>query len=195
MMVTLEADRSIGALQAALAGAERPRQLAQIKAANDVAALTRTQVVAEVRARLALSAGSVRKRIKVFRATLRKPWARLWAGTRVGVPLYEGTGRKDGRSAHNPGVRQAAPTAQVFEARMKSGHKGLFYRATPGGAPRTGKRIRDGVNDLPIREVRVHIGPAADSVMEPKAKEIWRARHDDLFWRDFNRRLARLGWR
>lgn len=181
MKLTLETN-GFKALEREFSTLDKVEQLATLFAANRVASLIRTQVVKAIRVKLGVSAKSVRKRTRLVRATRRAPRAKLWLGTKIGIPLYEG-------GTQNRGVRKlAGPNS--FEATMRSGHRGLFYR--PGPTWRKGTRPP---KRAPILEHRLSLKGVADPVMWGTSRRIWDARYENLYWNDLNRRLARRGWK
>ena len=159
---------------------------AALFATNRVLRSARGKIVTAVRKEVGVSARSIRKRVLPFRATFRKPRAKIWAGLRRGVPLYEAGGI-------NKGVRKHAPTDQAFEATMPSGHRGLFYRSYRGGTPRR-QRVPGRRSDTPIYEVRADIRPAINEHMVPIARRAW-SNFDAIYIRDVSRRLQRRGWK
>ena len=169
-----------------------PHALAALYSINQVGTQSRTKVSRATRTELEVSAKSMNKRVKFFRATLRRPRARLWAGTKIGIALFEG-------GTKNKGVSKRAPTASTFIATMKSGHKGLFYRSYRSGGVRRGAKLTPhGQSDLPIAEVRItgkEIAKTVNEVMPPIARAVWREKQEPIYRKDLDRRLKLKGWK
>ena len=170
-----------------------PEGMAALRATNEVGRKARTAVVSAVRAELDVSAKSMRKRVKFYAATKKRLKARLWGGTRIGIALYEG-------GTKNAGVMKApAPTSATFVQRMKSGHRGLFYRSTRSGAPRTGKRLTKlSPTDTPIKEVRIKgidVARSFDKHMLAVSKRMWDKEYFEKYNKELDKRLRKRGWK
>lgn len=165
----------------AMAEIPKAHQLAAIRATNTVVRATRTAMVKQVRQQLNISAKSVRKRTAITRMNRRNGAARIWMGTRTGVPLYEG-------GTLNRGVRALAGP-RSFEQTMKSGHRGLFYREgrtwIPGTRPP--KRAR-------ILEHRISLRGTVAKLVPDIQRDLWVTRYEHLYRKDLAFRLRRAGW-
>lgn len=111
---------------------------ATLRALNRTATSVRAEGVRRIRERYNLKAGTVRKQLRIDRATRNRLVSAVAASGRP-IPLVEFAARQNRRGVSVKVTRQRKTVSGVFIAKMKSGHVGVYKR--------------EGKSRLPIREL------------------------------------------
>lgn len=149
---------------------------ARVSATNKAVTQTRTQIRRDVTRDTGVPAGFLNKRFHTYRATYRKPEARMFIGTmpfsayKLGIREL----KRGGVSIRGAGGRETVGSA--FVAKMPSGHTGVFKR-------KTSKR-------LPIKELKVYVREPVRRAAERHLTTLGK-NFERLFASDFNFRTQR----
>lgn len=165
------------------AGYSRHSDLAELYALKSVGQTTRTRVTRRATKDLGITRQkTIRRRIRVYPGNRKRKVVRVWGGTMAPVRMVDA-----GKSR----IIAAAPGgAAVFEARMKNGHRGLFYKSEKRSfAPRSARIYDWPKNDLPIQEAFLDVSRVLNDLIPEYSEKVFDERFAKLYWRDFRSRI------
>lgn len=160
------------------------RERVAVSAANKATKKVHTHTVRDISSATGIKSqflrGSSKKglkgRVKHFRYTKKNGRARVWVGL-AKIPLIKlNNSSKFGQ--YTSGSLAGRTAADTFQAKMPSGHIGIFVRKP------NSKR-------LPIQEVMVDIKAVAENIVTRNGRRIGPAAFEKEFNRDLARRLKR----
>lgn len=192
--ISIELVGEIPALEA-LAAVSKHAAFAQKSALRAAGRNGRSGIVKEVAARYRVLQKQFKKRVRFFNQRGKRRGdpvaaARLWYGIRHGL------------KANNPTTlaikKQQNPSG--FEAKMQSGHKGLFYRkqaprrvgAGARGEPPWNRSAQRRRGALPIKEIHLDLSPGAEAMVRRHAKRAMKTVYVDVFKSDYKRRIDKV---
>lgn len=160
------------------------RERVAVSAANKATKKVHTQCIRDIASTTGIKQqflrGSNKKgvkgRVKFFKYAKRKGRARVWAGLSK-IPLKK-LNHSSKFGHYTSGSMQGRTAADVFEAKMPSGHVGYFVR-------------KPGSKRLPIQEVVLDIKNIASTIVTRNGRRIGPAAFQKEFDRDLARRLKR----
>ena len=161
---------------------------AEARALNTTAARARTQVARKVAQAKRVPVKVVRGRVRVFKASARKPvrTAVLWLGLKVSILVENLPGaRLVQQGKHAGSLRAGRITTKPFTARMPNGKRLLVVRVTPGQRRTRGRPATSSPN-LPIERPQIRLMPEAQPILEDEARQAMRT----IFPKEYRRLLT-----
>ncbi len=174
----------------ALTGVSKHADFAQRSAMRAAARKGRTQVVRAVAGQIGVPQKLVRKAIRFYLLRQKREHTtagKLWVGLKSGLKE---------RDHPNVAKKLRVQQPQAFQARMRSGHVGLFERTRPTRPVGPGARLRPRERGaLPIQEQTLKLDPPAGRLMEGVGRAVMTTIYPEVLRRDFLRRIRRASAR
>ncbi|MBX9606413.1 MAG: phage tail protein [Gammaproteobacteria bacterium] len=186
-------DSDLAGLERKLSSLKRaavPRATAQ--ALNRTADRARTETVRELARVKALPSRFLRRRVTVYRASVKALGASLWIGLKKAIPIEALPGARLVTQGKLAGHLKAGRLAvKVFQATMPSGKRGLYTRKLPSVRRSRGRPVTSSPN-LPIDHPSVSLAPEAQDIAARAGARAAREVLPRELRRLFNRELDKL---
>lgn len=164
-------DRDVRRLEAKLGRfAARAVPQAAARALNAGAARARTQARRQIAQAVGLPVSTLKKRVRVYRATWQRPEAAVWVGVKKRIYLEDVKGATFVTTGKHAGTLRAGKHAvRPFRAKMRNGKVVTVVRVEPGQRRTVGRPASSPPN-LPIDRPHVSLMPAAEPLVRIEAE-------------------------